>query len=227
MKIDLVFIAIYSTQIFVLFVGIVGGLRYKTLARPLRFLEFYIISSIIIDCIVDVMVYYSIRTLWLSQCFSVLELSLFAIVFYIWRTNYRQGTFIWLSYILYLAIWIVGKFSFEPFSVSDVYSGSISQLIQINMGIWLLLSIQREDDWDWKNDPRIWMISGIVFYATATFLLFGLFEVLLASSHKLLRALWPFNDAFIVIQYIFFLRAFLCKPVNAGTTNQSHTTHKE
>ena len=194
-------------------VGSVGIRRYKSFSRSLRIIEWYVLSSISVDLVKDVMVYFSIRTLWLSQCFSVLELSFFAAAFYSWRTNYRQGTLVRLSYLLYLTIWIAGKFSFESFSVSDVYSGSISQLIQISIGIWLLLSIQREDDLDWKNDPRIWVVSGIVFYAAATFLLFGLFEILLASSHKFLRALWPFNDAFIVIQYSFFLHAFFCKPM--------------
>jgi hypothetical protein len=213
------FIVIYTTQAFMCVVGGIGIRRYKLFSRSLRIIEWYILSSIFIDLVKDVMVYFNIHTLWLSQCFSVLELSFFASAFYSWRTNYRQGTLFWLSYLFYLSIWIIGKFSFESFSGSDVYSGSISQLIQISIGIWLLLSIQREVDLDWKNDSRIWVISGIVFYATATFLLFGLFEVLLASSRNLLRVLWLFNDAFIVIQYTFFLRAFLCKPVSGTAGN--------
>jgi NADH:ubiquinone oxidoreductase subunit H len=90
-----------------------------------------------------------------------------------------------------------------------------------------LLRILKETNIVLKKDIRFWVLSGIVLYAVATFFFFGYFTPMLISSRKLLKAIWFFNDAFIVMQFIFFLRAFLCKPASAGITNTSPITHKE
>jgi hypothetical protein len=221
------FFALYTYQVFVCIVGFIGLRRYKYLSLPLRILEWYIISSIIVDIVIDVMIYKKIHTYVISQSFAVIELLLFSSIFYIWRTSKRNGLLVWSGFITYLLIWIIGKFTFEPITEWDNYSEPISQLIQIGFGGWILLRILKKTNIAWKEDVHFWVLSGIVLYAVATFFLFGLFTPMLAANRKLLLAIWSFNNAFIVMQYILFLRAFLCKPVNAGITNTSQTIYKE
>ena len=207
--------AMYSTQAIISIVGFIGFRKYKLFDKSLRILEWYIISSIIIDFVDDVMIYKRIHTLWLNQCFDVIELLLFSRIFYFWRTSKRNGFLIWAGFVAYLLVWIIGKFTFEPITGWDNYSEPIAQLIQIGFGGWILLRILKETDIVLKKDIRFWVLSGIVLYAVATFFFFGLFTPMLISNRKLLRAIWPLNDAFIVMQYFFFLRAFLYKTVNA------------
>jgi hypothetical protein len=225
MSFDFSFIAMRTAQVFVCIVGIVGLRRYRHFILPLRILEWYIICSLIVDIVIDVMVRKKIHTYGVGTCFNVIELLLFSGIFYAWRTNKRNGFLIWAGFLIFLFIWVIGKFTFEPMTSWDSYSGSITQILQIGLGGWLLMGILKETDIVWKADARFWVLSGIVLYATATFLFFGFFTPMLISNRKLLLAIWPLNDAFIVMQYIFFLRAFLCKPVNTG--NQSKTTNKE
>jgi hypothetical protein len=217
----------YTTQAIMGVVGFIGFRKYKSFDKSLRIIEWYIISSLIIDFIDDVLIYKRIHTLWLNQCFNVIELLLFSVIFYNWRTSKRNGFLIWCGFFFFLFIWIIGKYSFEPITGWDKYSGSVTQILQIGFGGWLLLGTLKETNIVWKEDIRFWVLSGIVLYAVATFLIFGLFTEMLMENRKLLLAIWPFNDLFIVIQYIFFLRAFLCNPVNAGITNTSQTTQKE
>ena len=212
MSLDLSSAIIYSAEVFASIVGIIGLKKYKQFTLPLRFLEWYIIGSMIEYCVLDVMVYKKIHTYLIWQSFAVFELFLFSCVFYIWRTSRRNGFLIWAGFVIYLLIWVVGKFSFEPFTGVDNYSESITQLIQIGFGGWILLGILKEPDIVLKEDARFWVLSGIVLYAVSTFFLFGLFTPMLISNRKLLKAIWPLNDAFLVMQFVFFLRAFLCKP---------------
>jgi hypothetical protein len=173
------------------------------------------------------MIYKKIHTYLVGPIFSVFELLLFSCIFYAWRTSKRNGFLIWAGFAAYLLIWIIGKFTFEAITGWDNYSEPISQLIQIGFGGWILLKISKETNIVLREDIRFWVLSGIVLYAVATFFFFGLFTPMLMSNRKLLLLIWSFNDLFIVIQYIFFLRAFLCKPVNAGIIHQSQPIHKE
>ncbi len=212
------FLIMYATQAFVCVIGFIGFKKYKQLILPLKILEWYIISSIITDFLLDIMIYKIVHTYLIGQCFAVIELLFFSCIFYLWRTSKRNGFLVWAGFVAYLLIWIIGKFTFEPITGWDNYSEPIAQLIQIGFGGWILLRIVKETNIVLKKDIRFWVLSGIVLYATATFFLFGFFTPMLISNRKLLKAIWPFNDLFIVIQYFFFLRAFLCKPAPAGNT---------
>jgi len=227
MSLNFNFVAMYTAEVFTGIVGIVGLKKYKQFPLPLRILEWYIISSLIDYCVLDVMIYKKIHTYVIWQSFAVLELLLYSCIFYTWRTSRKNGLLVWVVFAVYLLIWMIGKFSYEPITGSDNYSEPISQFIQIGFGSWLLLGISKEKNIVLKEDNRFWVLSGIVVYAVATFFLFGFFTPMLISNRKLLAAIWPSNNAFMIIQYIFFLRAFLCKPASAGIINQSPTTHKE
>ena len=215
------FAVMYATQVFICIVVFVGFKKYKQLVLPLKILEWYTLITIAIDFVIDIMIYKKVHTYGVGQCFDVVELLLFSFIFYLWRTSKRNGFLIWAGFVAYLLIWIVGKFAFEPITGWDNYTEPISQLIQIGFGGWILLRILKETDIVLKKDIRFWVLSGIILYAVVTFFFFGLFTPMLISNRKLLRAIWPLNDAFIVMQYFFFLRAFLCKTVNAGIINQS------
>jgi len=227
MSLDYVYVAMYAAQVFVCAVGFIGFTKYKQFILPFKFLEWYIISSIMIDCVQDIMIFKKVHTYGVSTCFSVVELLLFSGIFYLWRTSKRNGLLIWAGFAVYLLFWIIGKFTFEPITGWDNYSEPISQLMQIGFGGWMLLKISKETNIVLKEDIRFWVLSGIVLYAVATFFFFGFFTPMLMSNRKLLRAIWPLNDVFIVMQYIFFLRAFLCSSASAVMMSQSQAISKE
>jgi hypothetical protein len=208
----------YTYQTIQLGVGIVGIKKYLHLSMPLRIVEWYIFASIAVDIVKDILAFQKVHTLWIDNIFSVVELVLFAGMFYCWRTGKRNGQLLVGSFFLFLLIWIVGKFTFEPMIASTTYSGAVSQLVQIGFGVWLLFVILRDENNIWKNDPRLWVMSGIVFYAAGTFFLFGMFDEMWSTNPHLLTSIWVVNHIFIAIQSMFFLRAFLCKPQPATGT---------
>jgi hypothetical protein len=205
-----------TTQAWMCIVCLIALRKYRRLQAPLRVLTLYILISAFLDVVKDTMAYHNIHTLWLSQCFSIIELALFLTMFRQWNANNRMSTLMGATFILYLAVWIVGKFSFEPFTVYDTYSGAVSQIIQIGFGSWLLLSLTAEDNFEWKNDPRFWVISGIVLYAAATFFLFGMFNVLVAASREFTKLVMNANLVFTCLEYSFFLRGIFCSMKTDG-----------
>ena len=205
-------IIIGTVQVFTCFVIIVGLRKWKQLSRPLRFFEVFIIFGLAATITEGILANYNIRNLWMQHWVSLAELSVYSYLYFLWRPSKRYGMLLWTSYGIYIVVWIVGKYSFEPFYYSDVYSGSISQIIQIGFGGWLLYHISQEHSFDWKNDPRFIVVTGIGGYAAASFLLFAMFNLMLMLPRQTMRVIWLSNSFFVIIQYGIFLRAFLCKP---------------
>ncbi len=204
-------IIFFIVQLFTLAVGIVGVRKWNELPTPLRILNLYILFDFTSDVITSIMASLNIRNLWVNHWFTVIELFLFSCIYYYWRPSKRYGQLLWSAYLVYLIIWIIGKFTFEPFYYRDVYSGAVSQVIQIGFGCWLIYVIFQESDFEWKQDYRFLVVSGIVLYAASIFFLWTSYNILLTLPRPLMRAMMVSNFVFIVIKYIFFLRGFLCK----------------
>ncbi|HVN49482.1 MAG TPA: hypothetical protein VMU30_11775 [Bacteroidota bacterium] len=116
-------------------------------------------------------------------------------------------------FVLYFVIWTIGLFTFEPIYETTTYTSDISEAIQIIFGTWLLMVVLQDEKHTWKDDARLWTVSGIVLYAAATFVLFGSFNVMLKNlPAQVMINLWVINLVFIIIQHLFFLRAFFCIP---------------
>jgi hypothetical protein len=204
-------IFIYTSEVIVFAIGVFGAVRYKKLTTPLRYILLYVFIESAQNFVVAWMALQSIRTLWLSHCFSVFELCLFINVYRLWWNKEEKTILLWRFYGIYIVVWIVGVFTFEPITSMDIYSGALSQMIQIGFGSWLLLSLQQEDRMARKDDPRFWVLAGIVLYAAATFFMFGTFNEMLKLPIEIMRKIWIFNDLFVIIEHLFFLRAFVCK----------------
>jgi hypothetical protein len=201
-----------TVQIFTCFVVIVGMRKWKKLSPPLRFFEVFLSLGLIVTFVEGLLADHNIRNLWMQHWVSLFELSAYSYLYFVWRPSNRYGRLLWTSYCLYIAIWIIGKYSFEPFYYTDVYSGAISQIIQIGFGGWLLFQISQEQSFEWRTDPRFIVVTGIASYAAASFLLFSMFNLLLTLPRQTMRVIWLSNSLFVIIQYSIFLRAFLCKP---------------
>jgi len=197
--------------VFKLAVGLVGVRKWKQLTRPLRLLDVYILFGIAISIVEGVMAFNNIRNLWVIHLNRVVELFFYSCIYFLWRPGKRYGQFLWSAYFVYLIIWIIGKFTFEPFYYFDVYSGSVSQIIQIGFGGWLLYTISQEHSLEWNKDYRFLVVSGIILYAVAVFFITISFNIMLTLPRPLMRTIWMSNSFFQAILYIFFLRGFLCK----------------
>jgi hypothetical protein len=208
-------------------IGLIGLFRFRKLSPALKFIEWFILSSLVSGWFENYLAAHNIRNLWLFHFNMMLELGLLLMAFYHWRINTLQGKIIRWSFGFYLLCWIVGVFTFEPLSQSDKYTSILAKLIQIGMSIWLMLNIVKDTSVHWKYDSRIWVASGLLIYNSSTLLYFGLFGVLLMQYRELLIILIYINWYAIIISYIFFLRAFFCQPASAGINHQSQITHKE
>jgi hypothetical protein len=190
---------------------LVGGFRYKSLPRPLRVLEWLIFISLVDTIFQMTLAFYDIHNLWTMHCFTIIEFTFVVILYSSWIKNRRYQSILFLCLVGFVVLWIVSKFSFEPFSLADDGTSSISKILQIAFSAYLLVDIVKESDLVWKDDPRLWVVVSILIYAAGSLFWFALFNKMLQISPERLRQTYFLNWILMIISNLLFLRAFLCK----------------
>ena len=190
---------------------LVGGFRYRSLPRPLRILEWLIIIGVVDAGVQWFLASFRIHNLWTMHFYTLIELIFVFMIYSSWMKQHRSRSVLLLCLTVFTILWIVSKFSFEPFSLADDGTAVISKILQIAFSAFLLLDIVKENEVVWTNDPRIWVTTGVIVYSAGSLFLFALFNKMLQISPTHLLMMWSVNWILAIISNLFFLRAFLCK----------------
>ena len=208
MRIPLLYYIVLMSQ---LCTAIVGGFRYKSLSLPLKILEWLFIISVV-DTVGSWFLFsFHIHTFWPSHYYTLIELVFITMIYINWIKQQNKKTFFLLCLAGFTLLWIIGKFSFEPFSYSDDWTATISKILQIAFSVFILIEVMQESDILWMNDPRLWVAISIILYAAGTLFWFALFNKMLQISPERLRQSYSLNWILIIISNLFFIRSFLCK----------------
>jgi hypothetical protein len=191
--------------------AIVGGFRYKSLPRPLRILEWMIVLGVIDEGLQYTLALSGIRTLWMSHFFTLIEFICVVSIYSYWINYDRKKMFLFLCLAVFSLLWSASKFTFEPISYSDDWTSTLSKVLQIAFSAYLLIEILKESDLRWANDPRLWVVAGVLIYAAGTLFWFALFNKMLEISPDLLRKSYSLNWFLMITSNVFFLIGFLCR----------------
>jgi len=208
MKIPVLF---YISMLTEIVTALVGGLRYRTLQRPLRILEWLIIFTILEVGLQWALSYFGIHNLWTSHFFTLIEMVFVVLLFSSWMKNRRNRMMLSLCLFMFIIFWIVSKFTFEPLSLVDGWTAAISKILQITFSTFLLVDVVKESDMNWTDDPRLWIIAGIIIYSAGSIFIFALFNKMLQISPDRLKIIWFLNWTLIIISNLLYTRGFLCK----------------
>jgi hypothetical protein len=208
MKIPVLF---YISMLTEIVTALVGGLRYRTLPRPLRILEWLIMFAILEVGVQWALSYFGIHNLWTSHFFTLIEMVFVVLMFSSWMKNRRNRMMLSLCLFVFIIFWIVSKFTFEPLSLVDGWTAAISKILQITFSTFLLVDVVKESDINWTDDPRLWIIAGIIIYSAGSIFIFALFNKMLQISPDRLKIIWFLNWTLIIISNLLYTRGFLCK----------------
>ncbi len=190
---------------------LVGGLRYKDLPHPLRILEWLIVISILDTVLEWTLASNHFNNLWTSHLFTLFEIIFVFIMYSFWIKKKYYKIILFLCLAGFLILWIISKFTFEPLSLADDGTATISKILQIIFSAYLLLIVVREGDIIWTNDPRLWIAAGIIIYSAGSLFWLALFNKMLQVSPERLKLLIPYNWILMIISNLFYARSFLCK----------------
>jgi hypothetical protein len=208
MKLPVLFYLLLSVEAVTM---IVGGFRYRILPRPLRILEWLIITYLLATVFQWTLASFHIHNLWTMHFNTMIEFIFIFMIYSAWIKQPRARRILLTSYIVFLFVWIASKFSFEPLSLADDGTATISKILQVAFSVYLLVDIVKENDIVWTQDARLWVVVGIILYAAGSLFWFALYNKMLQESPDRLIELYSLNWILIIISNLFFLRAFLCK----------------
>lgn len=203
---------LYCIDIFVNVITVlVGGFRYKSLPRSLRFLEWFILAAVVNTIIMLTLGFYHIHNLWTMHFFTLIELTFVVAIYLSWMQRRRHKLVLLCCLVGFWVLWVISKFSFEPLSLADSWTSLISKVLQIAFSTYLLIDIVKESEIVWTNDPRLWIVTGILIYASGSLFLFALFNKMLEISPDHLKMVWSLNWILTIVSNLLFIRGFLCK----------------
>lgn len=190
---------------------LVGGFRYRNLPRPLRVLEWLVVFTVGEAIIERVLGYLHINNLWVFHVSTLVEYVLLSLLFFSWISHRRSRLVLTVCLVMFIIVWSISKFLFEPFSNIDGWTSALSKILQMVFSIVLLVDVVKESDIIWTNDPRIWVASGIIIYSAGSLFMFALFNEMLQISPDRLKLIWTLNWVLMIISNLLYARGFLCK----------------
>ncbi len=157
------------------------------------------------------MTLYHIRNLWVSQIFTLIEYVLILSTCYLWKSKKADKRILMIGMIVFIVLWIVSKFTFEPLYRDDTYTSAVSKIIQIIVAALVLFDVLQDTDVELKTDARLWVSSGVIIYSSGTLFLFALFNMMLETSSELIRTLWPINWILSIVFTLLLARGVWCR----------------
>jgi hypothetical protein len=208
MKLPVLF---YFSLLIQIVAAFVGGFYYKNLPRPLKILEWLIIIGIVDVLFQLTLANFNIHNLWTSHFYTLIEIVFVVSIYSSWIKKRQNRIMLWLSLSTFIVFWIIGKFTFEPLTLLNSWSAAISKILQIIFSALLLMDVVRESDIVWSEDPRLWVVAGFIIYSAGSLSISVFFNMMLQESYERLRFVMSINWILIIVSYLFYVRAFLCK----------------
>jgi hypothetical protein len=208
MKFPLLFYIFFLVQCSV---AIVGVFYYKKLPRALRILEWLIVINVTDSALQWLLASFNIHSLWTMHFYTLIEFFFVVMIYSSWMKQRRNRLVFLLCLAGFTILWIVSKFSFEPLSLTDDWTATISKVLQIIFSIYLLLDIVKESDIVWTNDPRFWIATSTIIYAAGSLFWYALFNEMLKISPDLLKQSFSLIWILMIIANLLYARGFLCK----------------
>lgn len=199
------------TLVVIAAVGIWAPFRWKGSAKAQKVLILFVVEMFVTGFAEVILSYFYMPNLWLISLSTWVEFILIVIIFYYLKTKKRDKFLLLLAGGSFTLFWLISKLTFEPMSVIGNYTSVVARLLQIYMSVSVLFDILKDTDVHLKNDPRIWVASGIIIYSTGSLLLFILFMDIVKISLELFKLVWHINFILNIVSDLLYARGIWCK----------------
>ena len=179
---------------------IIGAYRLRQLSREMKILLCLIGIALSTDFVLLYLATHHINNLWLMHFYTLLEFSLFMLIFSSWQKNKFSQKLLRLIILIYIPIWFSAKFLLEDFSSFDNFTSSLSGTLLTGIAIYTLLILKKEVDCNILIEKRFWVSTGVLFYFAGNLFIFALGSTI---------AVWSLHNIINICANICYAGGFL------------------
>lgn len=196
---------------FVLPVG-AGLWKPRFLGDDRRFFFLYALWCAASEVVTGLMAFSGVRNQLIGHLEVIVELGLLLLALSAWN---RQPIFsrvaLWAGGC-YALFWIVGKFSFEPFSGEVGPDVAAAMMIAVPFAIWTLIAVMQEPAGSIFRDIRFWGAAGVLLMYGVGFVSYGLLHWISALPKAEVLTIWTAQLWVAVVSNVICALGFLCPP---------------
>jgi hypothetical protein len=190
---------------------IVGWIRRKYLSRGSRVLLGLLAFYLLFLPTQLAMLFSDANTHWLSQLYVFLEFCTIAIVLLLEIDDAHVRAAIKWAIFMYCTFWLMAKFTIEPLTLYDNYTGPFAAVLLIVIATYKLIELLREGRESVFRKSMFWISTGIIVYYVGTMPLVSLANMLLTRPLEEFANFWKINWGLAIVSNLIYTKAFTCK----------------
>lgn len=183
---------------------------YQKLTSVLKIFLLLLVLVAVTEASGFILSYEGVRYLWIYHIYTLVEYSLFVLIFLFWQKEPRVRKILGFSIPGFFVIWLIAKFSVERWGEMDNFTSSLEAVILIGVAAYTLINLTQEKMNSLIADPRFWITMGVLIYFTGNIVTFALGNVLLSLLQKGDQVIWPLHSILNIVANLFYAGGFLC-----------------
>jgi hypothetical protein len=191
--------------------AIASVVRYKSLTSPMKVMTGLFVMYASVVAVQYWLGQKGIQNLWIGQIHTLVEFSLFTLVFSMWVGPGTLQRILRWSIAAYTVIWCILKVTIEHPGQFDNYSGSMAKLILMGLATYTIRISFQNIESNLLTYARVWVSAGILLYSAGTLLILAASNQILKLSPEGFLTLWHVNWSMLILSNLLYSRAFLCK----------------
>jgi len=183
----------------------------KGTPRYMKSFPFFLLVTVAVEIIAFNLSKNRIAKLWLYNIFAVVTFDFYLVILWHFINNRIAKRVIWHSIWIYAVLALANLF-FIQVSAFNTITFALGCLIIVVFCIYYFLELfQLPTSINLVKEQAFWISSGLLFFHSCSFMLFSLTNLLSKLSPGILKNLQYLLDMILIMFYLLFTIAFLCK----------------
>jgi hypothetical protein len=208
-----------SLILFQIIVAVWALLKWKTVQGAQRFLILLFVEIALSSVVCTVLGWSGRNNLWVIHIATLCDFIIEIGMFILWKKRKYEKRVLFIVGCLFVIVWLISKWTFEPMDKFDSYTSVISSVAELIIAITILFDVLRDAIPSLRMDPRVWVASGIIIYTAGALFILALFNEMLNISPDLIKKVWPLNWLLSFIGIILMARSLTCQKAHGNAVD--------
>jgi hypothetical protein len=180
--------------------------------KYLKYFSYFLFVNVLFESATSYMAGHAINNIFLNNVDSLVVISFELYLLREIVTSPKAKRFFLYSFLTYLLLAIINLLLFQTSTKFNTVTYCLGTFFLVTACIYYFWELfQQKSSVDLIRQPPFWICSGLLFYCTCTFPIFGLTDLIVLLPKAILRNLYSILIVINFCLYLSFTIAFLCR----------------